>query len=346
MRGNARCPRGSRTQALYGVPQAVPLLEDDRRSLPALASFRARDDRQCSDTAASHSASPLDLPRMPRIIPAGKLHDQEWSSLRSLSSTTPDATTTTRIATAPTLRATRSPPIRHTRSSQPAHPACDHDDVQTSIKLTAADRISATVVEAACRPRRCPRIRKRLTTTWRRRVRDVPPQRRLLAHRNRRALTARWVGGCSLDARVPIATATAASGGTDSATTPVQLIDTRFTGQQFPVGNVVTLARPPPAHRLPRRHQDAPARNYLRRSWLNLAGDADATGGASSSNGRHAPIAHAIVGPGRSHDAVRRTAARRIGCTAQALQHRHAQPQAVDAGVPAGASGLVASVNA
>ena len=41
-------------------------------------------------------------------------------------------------------------------------------------------------------------------------------------------------------------------------------------------------------------------------------------------------IAHAIVGPGHGHDTVWQTAARRIGCTAEQLQHRHAQPEAVD----------------
>ena len=39
--------------------------------------------------------------------------------------------------------------------------------------------------------------------------------------------------------------------------------------------------------------------------------------------------AHAIVAPGHGHDAVWQAAVRRTGCTAK-LQHRHAQPEAVD----------------
>ena len=42
----------------------------------------------------------------------------------------------------------------------------------------------------------------------------------------------------------------------------------------------------------------------------------------------------AIAGPGRAHDAVWQAAARRIGCTLRRCSTRHAQPEAVDTGVP------------
>ena len=45
-------------------------------------------------------------------------------------------------------------------------------------------------------------------------------------------------------------------------------------------------------------------------------------------------IAHAIVGPGHGHDAAWQTAARAHRLHGEALQHRHAQPEAVDGGVP------------
>ena len=183
---------------------------------------------------------------------------------------------------------------------------------------------------------------------------------------------------------------------------PEQLIDTRFPGQQFPVGSVVTFLD---RHRRAvfgtvaelRRHEAIVAGGEAGRWRVGYAGlqliKAGPTGGATMQQvvdhagqllERHlntgapatwwrfrfetamcragicryttrtialsvsyvlrAPwddirdtllheIAHAIVGPGHVHDAVWQTTARRIGCTAKPLQHRHPQPEAVDRGV-------------
>ena len=67
----------------------------------------------------------------------------------------------------------------------------------------------------------------------------MPCQRRVLAHRNCRALTVHAAGASSLSARSE--STPTPPGGTLSATMPEQLIDTRFPGQQFPAGSVVTL---------------------------------------------------------------------------------------------------------
>ena len=45
-------------------------------------------------------------------------------------------------------------------------------------------------------------------------------------------------------------------------------------------------------------------------------------------------IAHAIVGPGHAHDAVWQTRCAAHRMHPEALQRRHAQPEAVDRGVP------------
>ena len=66
----------------------------------------------------------------------------------------------------------------------------------------------------------------------------MPPQRRVLAHRNRRALTGR---GPEHAATPPGEPRQRPPGGTPSTTMPEQLIGSRFPGQQFPVGSVVTF---------------------------------------------------------------------------------------------------------
>ena len=136
-----------------------------------------------------------------------------------------------------------------------------------------------------------------------------------------------------------------------------QPIDTRFPGQQFPVGSVVTFLD---RHRRTvfgtvtelRRHEAIVAGGETGRWRVRYAGlqlvKADPTGGAtmqqvelSISFVRRATwsdirdtllheIAHAIVGPGHKHVAVWQTdrAAHRLH--GEALQHRHAQPEVVD----------------
>ena len=131
----------------------------------------------------------------------------------------------------------------------------------------------------------------------RRRGRDASPQRRVLAHLNRRALTtpcrriksprhqANRING-RLTARLP-------------TKTPQQLIDTRFPVQQFPPGP------PRPAPASAGRHEDHRALTYVLQ--------------APSADIRDTllrQITHAFVGPGHPHDAVWQSAVPRIGCTA------------------------------
>ena len=114
---------------------------------------------------------------------------------------------------------------------------------------------------------------------------------------------------------------------------PEQLIDTRFPGQQFPVGNVVTLLD---RHRRTVFH----AVTKMRRHETIVGG-----GETGRWRVRYARLQLITAGPTdrtRYRRARPRTAHRVHG---EALQHRHAQPQAVDGGVPPGA-GTGGSVNA
>ena len=118
---------------------------------------------------------------------------------------------------------------------------------------------------------------------------------------------------------------------------PEQLIDTRFPGQQFPVGSVVTLLD---------RHRRTvfPAVTELRRHEAIVGG-----GQTGRWRVRCARLQFITAGPTdrtRDHRArprTRRRAAHRVH--GEALQQRHAQPEAVDGEVPPGAE-TGGSVNA
>ena len=132
------------------------------------------------------------------------------------------------------------------------------------------------------------------------------------------------------------------AGGTLSATMFEQPINTRFPGQQFPVGSVVTFLDRHrrtvfPAVTELRRHEAIVAGGETGRWRVRYAGlrliKAGPTGGATMQQVELSvsfvlratwseirdtllhEIAHAIVGPGHGHDALWQTAARRIGCT-------------------------------
>ena len=128
---------------------------------------------------------------------------------------------------------------------------------------------------------------------------------------------------------------------------PEQLIDTRFPGQEFSVGTVVTFLD---RHRRTvfgtvtelRRHEAIVAGGETGRWRVRYAGlrliNAGPTGeatmrrsssrsasccerpGATSGTRSCTKIARAIVGLGHRHDAVWQPAARRIGCTAPTCQ--------------------------
>ena len=123
---------------------------------------------------------------------------------------------------------------------------------------------------------------------------------------------------------------------------PEQLIDTRFPGQQFPAGSVVTLLN---------RHRRTvfPAVTELRRHEAIVGG-----GETGRWRVRYARLQLITAGPTdrtRDHRARPRTRRRVADSRAahrmhgEALQHRHSQPEAVDGGVPPGA-GTGGSVNA
>ena len=221
--------------------------------------FRARDGRQCSDTVASLPASPLDLPPAPAspllATSRSPRHPSDRRAARHLLRLPPPRSRPPRPCTRTVTSSSSHTP------RQPARHECDHDDEQTSIKLTEEDTISnrcrgASDPAAALRP-------EGASPRPRRRGRDVPPQRRLLAHRNRRALTARGVGACCLAARGE-ATPTAAwryAVGHDARTTDRHALP-RAT---VPRGERRHAARPPPAHRLPRRHRAETPRSHRRR---------------------------------------------------------------------------------
>ena len=112
---------------------------------------------------------------------------------------------------------------------------------------------------------------------------------------------------------------------------PEQLIDTRFPGQQFPVGSVVTLLD---------RHRRTvfPAVTELRRHEAIVGG-----GETGRWRVRYARLQLITAGPTdrtRDHRARPRTRRRAADSRAahrvhgEALQHGHAQPEAVDGGVP------------
>ena len=121
-------------------PGGRPDSRGRRRSLPALVRFRARDGRQCSDTAASLPASPLDLPPAPaspgwqpharHVIPEIVEQHDTCCDYHRPDHDRPDPVPA------------RSPPLRHTRRASPAQHECDQDDEHTSIKLTEEATIS------------------------------------------------------------------------------------------------------------------------------------------------------------------------------------------------------------
>ena len=178
---------------------------------------------------------------------------------------------------------------------QPADPTSPRD-------LVRAPRDHA----AAPRPERAsPRPRQR--------GRDTPPQRRVLAHHNRRALTARL-----RPEQAPRRQA-------NRTNPPEQLLDTRFPGEQFPWGassrsSTATGApssAPSPSCGAPRSHRrrwrDRPMAGALRRApaYQGRPHGPSARSvsccerlGATSGDTLPHNIAHTVVGPGHRHEAV------------------------------------------
>ena len=179
----------------------------------------------------------------------------------------------------------------------------------------------------------------------------------LPAHRNRRALTARC--GRSKQSRRRGESRQRPPAGTPSTTRPEQPIDTRFPRQQSPRGTSsrsstatsASSSAPSPSCGATRPSSLAarPADGACANAGLIKAGP---TGGATmhqvelsvgfvlrvplddSRDTLLHELAHAIVGPRprtRCRVADGRAAHRRHG---EALHHRHAQPEALDGGVP------------
>ena len=188
----------------------------------------------------------------------------------------------------------------------------------------------------------------------RRRGRDVPPQRRVLAHRNRRALSARY--GRS---KHPAARRTASTGRLAARFRP-RCSNNRSTPASpgtVPRGVSRHVPRPPPAHRLRHRHRAAAPRSHRRRRRVRPMARAlrRAPAHQGRPHGRSDDAAGRALGqlraasdlerhPGhtpardRTRDRRARSRTRRRvadGRAAhrlhgEALQHRHAQPEAVD----------------
>ena len=160
-RRDARGARRGQRRALRR-PAGRPASRGRRRSLPALVRFRAGDEGQCSDTAASLPASPLDLtrtlaspcwqPYARRVIREIVGQHDTCCDYHRLDRDRPDPVPT------------RSPPLRHTRRASRRNT----NAIKTTSKRPSISRKktrSPTVFEARATLPPRPTTRRCLTTT-------------------------------------------------------------------------------------------------------------------------------------------------------------------------------------